>query len=351
VPQERELSPTTSIWHVLLTAAIGFSLALLFSGRGLVHSAQGMTDGPMKRLTLSVGQMVAGAADRFGGNAPWDRAQAALGRKTQPALPPMLSSNVFGEGRHPSLNVASGFQIARWTLQHKRPPRPAAIAHPPALRRPNRHYPFRLLITGDSLSGYLGPLLLDETSHAGPIVGWTDTHDGTGLVSPNFVDWSVVAQQQVAAHHPDAVVVMIGGNDFQNMVTASGRVLIAGTPAWTAEYQRRAAICMRIWTQNSATHRVYWLSMPPVQRAAWAAVDRQINVALPRAARSVPGAEYLDILGPITNHGRYADFVPVNGQMTLIREPDGVHLNITGSDIVAHEVLTVIRREWHLRWR
>jgi hypothetical protein len=262
----------------------------------------------------------------------------------------MLSSSVFRHPPHAALNVGSAFQLARWTFPRKRTPRPAA-SHPPALRVPNRHNPFRLLVTGDSLSGYLGELLIDETSHVVPMVGWTDTHDGTGLVSPNFVDWSVVAQQQVAAHHPDAVVVMIGGNDFQNMVTAGGRVLIAGTPSWTAEYQRRAAICMRIWTQNSATHRVYWLSMPPVQKAAWAAVDRQIDIALPRAAKSVPGAEYLNILGPITNHGNYADFVPVNGQMTLIREPDGVHLNVTGSDIVAHEVLNVMRREWRLRWR
>src|SRR5207245_1094250 len=103
----RNLSPTTSIWHVLLTATIGFSLAILLSGRGLVHSAQGMADGPMKRITLSVGQAVVKAADRFGANVPWDRAEVALGRDTQPALPPMLSSSAFNGEPRPSLNVTS----------------------------------------------------------------------------------------------------------------------------------------------------------------------------------------------------------------------------------------------------
>ena len=57
----------------------------------------------------------------------------------------------------------------------------------------------------------------------------------------------------------------------------------------------------------------------------------------------------MNVLGPVTNHGKYTDSVSVNGVQTLIREPDGVHLNIAGSDIVAHEVLPVIVHDWHLR--
>jgi hypothetical protein len=304
----------------------------------------------MKSATLAVGQAAVRLADRLHANLPWDTAQAAMGRKTQPAMPPMLASSAFDGTSHPTLDVGDALHMARPAIRHSSAPKPVAH-HPPQLRVPNQRSPLRLLVTGDSLSGYLGPELLDETSHVGPIRGFTDTHDGTGLVSPNFVDWSVVAQQQVASDHPDAVVVFMGGNDYQNMTLANGRVLIAGTAAWTTEYARRAAVCMRIWTGGSATRRVYWLSMPPARYPPWAVVDAQINVALARAARSVPGAEYLNILGPITNHGHYADSVPVGGQMTLVREPDGVHLNITGSDIVSHEVLAVIRREWRLSWR
>ncbi|MDQ2745459.1 MAG: DUF459 domain-containing protein, partial [Chloroflexota bacterium] len=61
----------------------------------------------------------------------------------------------------------------------------------------------------------------------------------------------------------------------------------------------------------------------------------------------VPGVRYLNILGPITNHGRYADFVSIGGQPALVRTPDGVHLTTTGSTIVAREVLYVLKRVWH----
>jgi hypothetical protein len=204
----------------------------------------------------------------------------------------------------------------------------------------------RLLVTGDSLTGYLGPILVDKTAAVAPTVGFVDTHNGTGLTRPDYVDWSLVAQQQEAADNPDAVVVMMGGNDFQNMTLPNGQFFTAGTPAWTREYERRAIVCMRIWTRGG-TRRVYWLAMPPARDSAWAYDDNQINIALRRAAAQVPGAEYLDILGPVTNHGKYADFVPDgHGQPILVREPDGVHLNQAGSAIVADEVLHVFEHEW-----
>ena len=62
----------------------------------------------------------------------------------------------------------------------------------------------------------------------------------------------------------------------------------------------------------------------------------------------MPGAEYVDILGLITDHGRYADYVHENGRPELVREADGVHVNLAGSALVAHEVLRVLEREWHL---
>jgi hypothetical protein len=206
-------------------------------------------------------------------------------------------------------------------------------------------------VAGDSLTEFLGPALVDEAASAGPVRGFVETHYGTGLVRPDFVDWSDLARQQVAADHPDAVVVLMGGNDFQNMAPANGAILPAGSPAWTREYQRRAEVCMRIWGQGGRA-RVYWLSIPPARDAAWAHVDAQINLAIRHAAHDVPRARYLDILGPITDHGRYADFVKnAQGQEILVRTPDGVHLSTTGSTIVAGEVLRVLERDWHFGGR
>src|SRR5439155_11461054 len=65
---------------------------------------------------------------------------------------------------------------------------------------PTRRHPLRLLVTGDSLTGYFGPILVDEAAKAASIVGIVSAHYGTGLARPEFVDWSVVARGQVKGH-------------------------------------------------------------------------------------------------------------------------------------------------------
>jgi hypothetical protein len=437
-----ELSPTTSIFKVLLTIGVALLLGLILNARSIVHDAAGMPDGIMRNATLYVGDKALSVADATHLTWPRDQLDSALGNAAQPDIPPLLQVGAFNTpgpaNATPVDNPTSAVHVIAMistptpantatpippTLTNTPvPPTPTATprpteqpsachqagklvkcgtttpnslscrggrqklycptpiptetatARPPTATQTNTPIPptptitptatatagppprvithaepLRLLVTGDSLTGYIGPELIDKATVAGPVHGFVDTHHGTRLTRPDFVDWSLVAQQQVAADHPDAVVVMIGGNDFQNMTLPGGQFFTAGTPAWTAEYQRRAEICMRIWAQGG-TKRVYWLSMPPARNRDWAHDDAQINIALQRAADDVPGAKFVNVLGPVTDHGKYVDFIHWHGQWVLIRENDGVHLNPAGSTIVAGEVLNVIVREWHLSW-
>lgn len=324
-------SPTTSIQEVLKVFAVGLLLATIFAARGLVHSGHGMDDGPQRTVTLGIGSAVLAVTEAVHLTWPWDETQRALGRGPLPDNSPLLATSPASKPTVPA------------SAAPKRP-------RPPALFVPTPRHPLRLLITGDSLTEYLGPQMVEMTAGGGRIKANSDTHYGTGLVRPDFVDWSVVARQQIGEYHPAAVVVFIGGNDFQNISLPDGRILAASSPAWTREYSRRAEVVMRTWLRGGA-RRVYWLSMPPARSNAWSHNNAQIDVALRQAAKQVPGAEYLNILGPITNHGHYSDYVYIHGQPVLVRTPDGIHLTETGSSIVANEVLTVLREQWHLKGR
>jgi hypothetical protein len=340
-----ESAATTSIWRVLFTLALAGLLALLVDARGVVHAGAGMPDGPARSIALSVGNEALAVDAPLHLTWPWDRLYAALGKRLQPTIPPLLAvasvaeSNEMPPVRRGDLSPSTLPVSTLLSAIHRRAETRRLI---------DTAHPLRLLVTGDSLTEFLGPELVNEATAAGPVRGFVETHYGTGLARPDYVDWSVLARQQVANYRPDAVVIMMGGNDFQNMTLPSGRILLAATPAWTAEYARRAAVCMRVWAQGGRA-RVYWLSIPPARAAAWAQADLQMNLALRRAAREVRGARYLNILGPVTDHGRYADFVAVGGQPQLVRTPDGVHLTVTGSTLVAHEVLRVLVRDWRLR--
>jgi hypothetical protein len=355
-------SPTTSIGNVALTLLIAMVFAVVLDARGIIHSGNGMQDGPMRTGTLAVGNFALRVAEFTHLTWPWDEFQAALGRQQQPTVAPLLAPGSLpgAVGKSPvQIHPTVRRSMAGRPLPTVRPIEPSrkpTTVKPPAAavpwvrptHRPTRKYPLRLLVAGDSLVGYLGPELIDEVARLTPVRGFVDSHNGTGLTRPDFVDWSILARQETGSDNPDATVVMIGGNDFQNMTLPGGKFFLAGTPAWTREYERRAVTCMRIWAR-SGNRRIYWLSVPPARDPGWARDDTQINVALRRAAAQVPGAEYVDVLGPVTDHGRYADFVKVGGQETLVREPDGVHLNIEGSTLVAHEVRALLAREWHFQ--
>ncbi|MGH2448946.1 MAG: DUF459 domain-containing protein [Chloroflexota bacterium] len=338
--------PTSSIQRVLLTLAITLILATVIDARGIVHAGVGMPDGPLRSAVSTIGGIALPIANVTHLDWPWNRLSAALGQQLQTNSPLLAGAPGYRRSDPPTLSAILGLRRLKAAPALAAPPRRPS---PKRLFTPTHSHRLRLLVTGDSLTGYLGPDLINDASAVGPVRGFVDTHDGTGLTRPDFVDWSLLAKQQIAADRPDAVVVMLGGNDFQNMVMPGGRVLVAGTPTWTREYQRRAAVCMRIWLRQA--RRVYWLSTPPARDPAWAFDDGKINIALRRAARSIPGTWFLNVLGPVTNHGRYSDFVLVNGQELLVREPDGVHLNIAGSALVAQEVLHAIVHEWHLGGR
>src|SRR6266498_1353761 len=93
----------------------------------------------------------------------------------------------------------------------------------------------RLLVTGDSLVGYLGPQLANSLAGTGVVDTQVDVHNGTGLTRPFFVDWASLAAQQVQRYRPDATVVMLGANDDIGMPLPSGHVAEEGSPRWAVE--------------------------------------------------------------------------------------------------------------------
>src|SRR5712691_3302708 len=88
VLDETELSPTTSIFKVLLTIGIALLLGLILNARSIVHDAAGMPDGIMRNATLYVGDKALSVADATHLTWPRDQLDSALGNTAQPDIPP-----------------------------------------------------------------------------------------------------------------------------------------------------------------------------------------------------------------------------------------------------------------------
>ncbi len=223
----------------------------------------------------------------------------------------------------------------------------ASLLEEPPRPRPTRAHPLRLLITGDSLVGYLGPQLANEVAETGVVRPQVDVHNGTGLTRPFFVDWASLAVQQVARYHPDAIVVMLGANDDIGMPLPNGQVAGEGSPEWAAEYQRRLEIVMGILSQRGRAP-VLWLTLPMARETRRSHDYALINAAGRQAARAVPSMRVVEVGERFTPGGRYRDAMAIGGRRRIVRQADGVHLNQAGSELAADIALDALRYSYEL---
>jgi hypothetical protein len=339
----------TSFGNVMKAFTVTVLVVCLFGAQGLTEQARSMTPGTASEsATMTIGNMFVGVQNLFGLGAPWRNFEVALGHGNQfkPSKLDVVPTVTPTPTPSPTPTGTKG--------GHGNPPKKHKRLWP-KLPVISKAHPLRIMVTGDSLPQYMVGQIQDLASSEGPVVSPAGsyqhtTFEGTGLWDPDTFAWDVQAQSETRAYHPQAVIMLMGGNDFENMVLGN-RLFMAGTPSWTAEYQRRAEIVMHTF-MNNGVKRLYWLSMPPSGDggAGYAHDYHQIDVALKRAAKQVIGVHYVNINPVVTYRGRYVDYKKVDGVLTLIREPDGIHLNIAGSQLVSDAVVKVLKREWKFGW-
>jgi lysophospholipase L1-like esterase len=314
---------------VLAVMLIAFGLSGLFNSKRFVHAAETMPFGWQRTWLLHVAHPVDWLAVRLHTDVPRERVDQALGRTGNPANggafePPagVLPTAIPSAG--PTASAAPGPSV-------------------PAFRDASAASPLKLFVTGDSMIEFMAPKLIarGEESHA--LHGSDEVKYGTGLVRDDVLNWPAYAHQQMVRYDPEAVVVMMGGNDGQGMTLPGGKILREGSPEWAAEYKRRATIMMEVFTEGGKRH-LYWVGMPIAKSARLTGLYRQIDDALRAAATAVPGVTYVDIWNDFAPGGHYADFV--DGQ--LVRARDGIHLNRDGSARLMRKLYAILDADWKL---
>ena len=316
---------------VLAVMLLALALASLFNSARFVHAAETMELGWQRTALLAVARPVHSVARFLHTDRPRASIDRALGRTAHD------SDN--GGAFEPPDSVLP-------TISPSAGPSASATASPPApvaFRDASPSAPLTLFVTGDSMIEFMGPRLLKDGQDTKALTGSSEVKYGTGLVRDDVLAWPVQARSQMAKHQPEAVIVMMGGNDGQGFTLKGGRVVREGTPEWKAEYQRRAAITMQAFGENGKRH-VYWVGMPIAKSERLTGIYREINAALAAAAASVPRVTYVDIWNDFAENGRYADFV--DGE--LVRARDGIHLNREGSARLTRKLFAILDKDWKL---
>jgi hypothetical protein len=346
--------------HAILVAAGALLFAMIFNSHAMVHAGEGMKAGTTRTLVLGVAKPLDKAAHTLYLDRPrkwldslFGHSQAPTGPSALSKLPSTADDRPLGTGSKNGSDTPKGPQSpppdgAKTSTAPAGPDKKPVAPAVPALRVPTKAAPLKLLVAGDSMTEFLGPSLINQGSAQGKLKGDTVTKYGTGLVRPDFFDWSIYAQQLMDQQNPEAVVVMMGGNDGQGITLANGQVLPDGTDAWAKEYRRRVEVVMRIFS-GDGKRRVYWVPMPIPRSEKLAADYHLMDLAVADAAAVVPGVTDVNIVNRLSNNGQYSDYLPgLNGQTILARARDGIHLSQDGANLAATLVLQALNKDWHL---
>jgi len=202
-----------------------------------------------------------------------------------------------------------------------------------------------LLVTGDSLATPLDTELARLLSDEGVEV-ILDPHLASALSNDELVDWGQLSTSQVSEHDPDAVVYFIGANEGYDMEGADGETVECCDQEWAAVYSSRARQVANTFRQDGDA-RVYWLTVPEPRDPKRQEIADVVNPGIEVAAQPWRSQiRVLDLAPTFAPDGDYTDSIDVEGESTIVREGDGIHLNDVGSQIAAEQVLEALGRDF-----
>jgi hypothetical protein len=185
-----------------------------------------------------------------------------------------------------------------------------------------------ILVIGDSRATTVAAQLNVAFADA-PDVTFTLRADGaSGLVRDDYLDWPAAASALAAdSDRPDALVVVLGLNDNQDM-TVGGQSFSRRGEAWETAYRER----IRALIEAAGAMEVFWLGPTPVANAALSPAMAYLDALY---AQEVPaaGATYVEVWNAFADAaGNYTATGPdVEGRTVRLRLNDGIHYTVDGS--------------------
>lgn len=195
----------------------------------------------------------------------------------------------------------------------------------------------RLLATGDSTMQGVESALSDELGSRFDAV--SDVRPGFSISSAD--GWATIAQAQVTQLASAVTVISLGAAEGFAMRAAGGARVECCEEPWVAEYTRRVRRVMNVYRRGGKA-RLFYLTIPAPLQPARQLVVMAVNQAIVRAAARLKGVTVLR-MDLLFSPAGYQPTIRDGGRDIPIREPDGVHLNASGTAIEARETAKAVR--------
>lgn len=201
---------------------------------------------------------------------------------------------------------------------------------------------FRILVVGDSLAGGLGAGITRMAQDDPRFDVINRFNESSGLSRPEMYDWSNAIEKIVADKTYDAVVILVGVNDRQDIRNGNIRYPFK-SPDWVKGYQSNVdRLLASIKAANAMT---VWVSIPPMADPAFDADMRYLSDIHAKQV-TANGGYFVDVRSKfLAADGRYIDRGPdETGAERKLRSRDGIGFFKQGNNRFGQLVLAEINR-------
>ena len=340
----------------VIAMLVGLAVAALLSSESLVGLAERQPVGTSRDIALSAARNLHRASSFLSLDRPAIALRSALGKdETTYDVAAIIASN--RQNQPPATTPASSAppEQAPPTSSTAAPapstaaPAPSTAAAAPPLTGPPAARdssvrpidPLKLWVGGDSLSLSLtvgfgrvtSPTLVDFTR---------DTQLSSGLTRKDFLDWPQRLARLLTEDRPDVLVIMFGGNDYQDVIF-NGQLLERPSQPWLDFYRTRVAEAMDLLNQPGL--QVIWVGQPVMRSDFFSTGMAHLNEIYRSEAATRTSISYFDTWNLFTDQqGNYTD--TIDG--TLMRESDGIHLTTAGGIRLAQAIWNQVAPRWGL---
>lgn len=198
-----------------------------------------------------------------------------------------------------------------------------------------------VLATGDStmqgIDSYLSDELVDDA------VLRSDVRLGSAISRGSF--WTTHAARQTRRLRQRVSVMSVGAafDGFALAPPAGGPSVECCDEPWVALYAARVRAIMRTYLRRGRA-RVFWLTPPLPRDPVRLKITTAISAAIERAAAGLAGVKVVRVDRLFAPSGTYTEVIRHRGRDVRVRDSDGVHLNISGTAIMAQLLAPEIRR-------
>jgi hypothetical protein len=291
---------------------------------------------PLLLGACTVGPMIFAACRAEPAAAPEAESPAPTAAAPVAQEPPVSEPSTLAKGIAPAPTPEPGTPAVEAA-----PPEPAAPPSPPV--EPEPKTPHRVLILGDSLAATgFGALLEKKLDAHADVECFRKGKSASGLARPDFFDWPTEAGKQLDFRKPNLVVVIMGGNDGQDLTRKKGkRVSWSDPDAWKADYRTRMDEFLASLVADD--RKVLWLGLPTMGMRSLETKLETIRQIQREAVEALGDrARYVDTAPFVTaDDGSLLAEAKVGGSKKpqAIRAEDRIHFTMSGSEYFADKVL------------